>query len=98
MKAGLEKHWTWLYHEQKRKAKVIREKVLDKLITFITSAFGFVSALSWNNAVRNLFDSHYTKGEGTGALFIYAVVVTLIAVGVIILLEKILLSIKGVKK
>ena len=97
MKKDLDKQWTWIYQEHKKKAKEIKEKVIDKLITFITSAFGFVAALSWNNAVKNLFDTKYPPGQGIGALFIYALVVTMIAVSIIILLEKVLLYLKGEK-
>ena len=65
----------------------MKEKIIDKLFTPISTSFGLVIGLAWNNAVKNLFDRYYLAGEGTWALFSYAIVVTIIGVIVILSLE-----------
>ena len=67
----------------------MKEKVIDKLTTLITAAFGLVAALAWNNAVKTLIDKYFGAGEGIGAMFIYALMVTCLAIVVILILEKI---------
>ena len=84
-----------LLQERKKRTIEMKDKAIDKMITFITSAFGFVAALSWNNAVKNLFDKYYAVGEGISAMFLYALVVTALAVVIIVLIERISLNLKS---
>jgi hypothetical protein len=65
----------------------MKEKIIDKLVTPISTAFGLVIGLAWNGAVKNLFDSYYAPGQGALALFSYAIVVTIIGVLAILSLE-----------
>ena len=65
------------------------------MISLATAAFGVVAALAWNSAITSVFQRYYPQA-GTApipsarvvALFIYAVVVTLIGVVVIVLLGR----------
>ncbi len=63
-------------------APPVRRQIVDKIATLLTSAFGLVAALAWNDAVRALFDTYYPRGEGAHltAIFLYASVVTVVAV------------------
>jgi hypothetical protein len=67
---------------------------LATVTTLLTSAFGFVAALAWNDAIQALFSKIPLEkgGEGSWTLiivaFIYALVVTFIAVAVIWYLTK----------
>ena len=65
----------------------MKDKIIDKLVTPISTAFGLVIGLAWNGAVKNLFDSYYAPGQGALALFSYAIVVTIIGVLAILSLE-----------
>jgi len=58
----------------------MKRDVIEKLAALITAAFGLIAALAWNGAIRAVFDKYYAIGEGISALFIYAIVVTIIAV------------------
>lgn len=56
------------------------EQILDKISTLMTSAFGLVAALAWNDAIKAIFAKYYAKGDGVWALFGYATTVTVVAV------------------
>ncbi|MFH1506082.1 MAG: DUF5654 family protein [archaeon] len=61
--------------------------VLDKMSALITAAFGLVAALAWNDAIKALFVGPCGT-EGAGALcalsdggpWVYAILVTILAV------------------
>lgn len=65
----------------------MKAEVVEKLASLITAAFGLVAALAWNDAIRALFVGP-CGAENAGALcflssggpWIYAVIVTIIAV------------------
>ena len=46
----------------------------------MSTAFGLVAALAWNEAIKKLIDEFIPKGQGVLSLFIYAGFVTAIAV------------------
>ena len=63
----------------------MKKEVIEKLAALITAGFGLVAALAWNDAIRSLFS------EGgplfflsDGGPWVYAVIVTFIAVFVTI--------------
>lgn len=58
------------------------------IAAMIISAFGFIAALFWRDAIQELIDTLVPKGEGLFYSFIAAVVVTVIAVIVIWLMTK----------
>ena len=65
----------------------MKRDVKEKVATLIIAAFGLVAALAWNDAIKALFAGP-CGSEGAGALctlsaggpWVYAVVVTVIAV------------------
>lgn len=65
----------------------MRIEVIEKLATLLTAAFGLVAALAWNEAIKALFVGPCSaENAGTlcylsfGGPWIYAVLVTLLAV------------------
>jgi hypothetical protein len=65
----------------------MQKEVLDKIAALITAAFGLVAALAWNNAIQEIF--RFVSGQqnsGQWAMLFYAVVVTIMAVVVTILI------------
>ena len=56
----------------------VGQTVIKTIITLVTTAFGLVAGLAWNEGA----------GDALTGLFIYAVVVTIIAVVVTILLAR----------
>lgn len=67
--------------------------IIKQMIILSTSGFGVVVALAWNEVIKNFVESYVKPylGQGTGvfSLFIYAVVVTVLAVVVTMQLSKI---------
>ena len=63
--------------------------VIKTIITLVTTAFGLVAGLAWNDAIQKLIESVMGAGDALTGLFIYAVVVTIIAVVVTILLARV---------
>ena len=56
------------------------KKILSESLTMMSTAFGLVAALAWNEAIRALINNFFSKGQGIISLFIYAILVTVIAV------------------
>lgn len=55
-------------------------QVLEKVSQLMTAAFGFVAALAWNDAVKTTIDTYHGAGGNLSGRFLYAVVVTVVAV------------------
>lgn len=74
----------------------MKNQVIDKLAALVTAAFGLVAALAWNDAIKALFVGPCGT-EGAGALcslsnggpWVYAIIVTMVAVGVTIWIGKV---------
>ncbi|MCB9361865.1 hypothetical protein H6504_00375 [Candidatus Woesearchaeota archaeon] len=65
----------------------MKGEVVDKLAALITAAFGLVAALAWNDAIKALFVGPCgATGAGplcslsSGGPWVYAIIVTIIAV------------------
>jgi len=58
----------------------MKKAVMEKLAALITIAFGLVAALAWNGAIQTIFKSIFGESNSIGAMLIYAIVVTIIAV------------------
>lgn len=84
--------------KQKTKIKRMREQMRGlksetkrTTTTLITSAFGFVAALFWRDAIKALLDQTFGVNPGEGIWFIQiviAIIVTLLAVAVTFSLSK----------
>jgi len=55
----------------------------------MSTAFGLVAALAWNEAIKKLIEEFVPKGQGLLSLFLYAAFVTVLAVMVISRLSRI---------
>lgn len=63
--------------------------IMETMLTLITAAFAFVAGLAWNEAIQKLIEEFYTAGGAVTGLLIYAVIVTIVAVVVTVLLARI---------
>lgn len=59
---------------------MMQKEALKTMITLASSGFGLVAALAWNAAITELFKKIFGQASGIISLFIYAVIVTTIAV------------------
>jgi len=78
--------------EKEEPMKVI---VLDKIAALVTAAFGLVAALAWNEAIKAIFKEIFGEAESIGPLLIYAIVVTIAAVILTIIVAR---SVANAKK
>jgi hypothetical protein len=74
----------------------MKKDVIEKMAALITAAFGLVAALAWNDAIKALFVGPCgSENAGTlcslssGGPWIYAVIVTVVAVIITIWIGKI---------
>jgi ribosome-interacting GTPase 1 len=69
--------------------------IIATIVSLVTSAFSFVAALAWNNAIQLALDTYVTTNSGlakvigpVGVKVFYALVVTLIAIVVILIVNR----------
>lgn len=85
--------------ELRAKTLTLRREVVDKMSQLATAAFGLVAALAWNSAIQAMFARAFTvPGAAIWALLAYAVVVTIIAVLVILVIGRIAGRLKAEQK
>ena len=61
----------------------MRNEVIDKLTILITSAFGLVAALAWNEAIKDFLKTFGFEEYGP---LVYAIIVTVLAVVITLIL------------
>ncbi len=72
----------------KEKSQPFRIEVLEKMSTLIAAAFGFVAAFAWNETFKMVLREMVAKDVTILAQFIYAIVITVFAVILIILVAR----------
>ena len=74
--------------------KEFRRELIKQMILLSTSGFGIVSALAWNDAiqgfVKEYIDKYLSTGSGVLSKFIYAILITALAVFVTYQLTKLI--------
>ncbi len=69
--------------------------ILQSCIALASAALGLVAALAWNDAIKAAMKELLGENEGLAALFTYAILATLIAVAVVLVLTRIAAKIGG---
>ncbi len=78
---------------QKDEIKTLPSQVVKQMLTLATNGFGLVAALAWNSVIQEFVNSYlkqWIPGSGLITLFIYALIVTILAVLVTLQLTKLL--------
>jgi hypothetical protein len=73
----------------KNEVEKVKREFKEKTLTLILGGFGVVAALAWNEAIKSLFETLLPKSSALIGKFIYAIIVTGIAVFVSYLLKKV---------
>lgn len=71
--------------------------VVEKVSTLIISAFGFVAALAWNNAIQKVISLFLATSSEVFGLVVYAIIVTVIAVVITVYLTRVSQKMVGTK-
>ena len=75
------------------KEKKLHVELIRQMLSLATAGFGLVAALAWNNFIQELVGTYvkpYFPNDSLISLFVYALVITVIAVFVTYQLSKIL--------
>lgn len=72
----------------KEKAEEVKTQVAQTISTLMTVAFGLIAALAWNDAIKAIIAQLLPKGNDIWGLLIYAVIITIIAVLVTIIIAR----------
>ncbi len=79
--------------EESKKTKTLHRELLKQMVTLSTAGFGLVAALAWNDAIQSFvkeyIDKYLSVGSGIISRFIYAILITAIAVLITYQLTKI---------
>ena len=75
--------------EVKNMTSEVTKLIMETILGLITTAFAFVAGLAWNEAIQKLIVEVMGKGNALPSLFGYAIIVTIIAVIVTVVLAKI---------
>ena len=70
-------------------ANEVTKLIMETILALITTAFAFVAGLAWNDAIQKLIESVIGSGDAIPSLFIYAIVVTIVAVVITVLVARI---------
>jgi len=70
-------------------ANEVTKLIMETILGLITTAFAFVAGLAWNDAIQKLIESVIGTGDALPSLFIYAIVVTIVAVIVTVLIARV---------
>ena len=86
---------------KKEAGKKFHEELIKELLTLSSSGFGLVAALAWNEAIQTFvkedLDRFFPSSSGVLSKFIYALIITFLAVFITYQLSR-LASKWGVKK
>lgn len=67
----------------------LKGEVVEKTAALMTAAFGLVAALAWNQAIIAIMKEVFGDDwEGIGPMLMYAIIVTIVAVIVTILIAR----------
>lgn len=70
-------------------ANEVTKLIMETILALITTAFAFVAGEAWNSAIQALIESVIGAGNALPSLFTYAIVVTIIAVIVTVLIARV---------
>lgn len=69
--------------------------IIQSMITLAAAALGLVCALAWNDAIKSAMKSVLGEDDSLAGLFTYAILATIVAVIVLIILAKAAAKIGG---
>jgi len=88
--------------EEKKEELGIHLQVAKQMVVLATNGFGLVAALAWNNVIQELVNTYLKRwlpgDSGFLSLILYAVIVTVLAVGVTTNLSKTVERLENLRK
>lgn len=78
--------------EETPKQRAFHEEIITQMLTLVTSGFGVVAALAWNQAIQDFvkeFVEPRVPGSGLAYKFLYAILITMLIVLITVQLSRI---------
>ena len=50
----------------------MKKEVIEKMAALVTAALGFVAALAWNDAIKEIFKKFFGNADTIGAMLVYS--------------------------
>lgn len=86
-----------ILEKARENARETQKEVISQGLGMVSSAFILVAALAWNDAIHELITQYFHSGSGITSRFIYALIVTVMAVIITVRLNKIVQRFKDPK-
>ncbi|NYB26661.1 MAG: hypothetical protein HVN34_04900 [Methanobacteriaceae archaeon] len=74
----------------KEDVKDIKGQVSQTIATLMTTAFGLIAALAWNEAIKAIILQYFQADSGITGLLIYAILITIIAVVATLIIARVI--------
>ncbi|MEN6593176.1 MAG: DUF5654 family protein [Methanobacterium sp.] len=74
----------------KEDIKDIKGYVSQTIATLMTTAFGLIAALAWNEAIKAIILQYFQADRGITGLLIYAILITIIAVVATLIIARVI--------
>ena len=71
-----------------QKSDEFKVQLLETFVSLITAAFGLVAALAWNDTIKAAIKAVFGTEDDLVGMFVYAIVVTIIAVIMTLLISR----------
>jgi hypothetical protein len=75
--------------------KKYTQLILQSMITLASASLGLVAALAWNDAIKATIKKVFEADDNLAGLYTYAIIATVIAVVVILILTRIAAKVGG---
>ena len=75
--------------------KKYAQMILQSLITLASASLGLVAALAWNEAIKATIKRLFETDDSLAGLYTYAILATLVAVVVVLILARVATKIGG---
>ena len=73
----------------------LKMQIMETIAALMMAAFGLIAALAWNEAIKTLIAQYFAAGDALMGLFIYAIIVTVIAILAGLLIARSLAKLKA---
>ena len=70
-------------------ANEVTKLIMETILALITTALAFVAGSAWNSAIQKLIETFIGTGDALPSLFIYAIIVTVVAVIVTVIIARV---------
>jgi cellobiose-specific phosphotransferase system component IIC len=73
----------------------LKMQIMETIAALMMAAFGLIAALAWNEAIKQLIAQYFAAGDALMGLFVYAIIVTVIAIIAGLLIARSLAKLKA---